>query len=626
MAIVLVMLFGITLMLGPPIAEALSYGIGTMMSSILMIAGLAISIISGCLLILTKLWNKTKADEAFVRTGVGGEKAIIGGGAIVIPFLHEVVRVPLGQIKLEVKRNNEQAMITGDYLRCDIAAEFYLTVKKENSAVLAAAKTFGEKLAEPGLSALKAQIEEKLVSVLRSVAATKPLKELNTNREEFIKEVSKQVEGDLKEDGLTLVTPAISALDQTSIEFMSDQNVFDAEGKETIAKITEAARTRRNLLERAGEQDRKQQDVDTKKKVLAMEQDQADAVARQAAEVLKIQAEQQQEARQKQITSHQIVELAEVEKTKAVEVSKKQQEKAVDVAAQQKQQAIEVAERTKLEAIAEAETKKAGKETEQANAEKQRQSAQEQIKMVQIEQDAERKKRQAILVAEAQAEQKLIAEQKEADAKAYTIEKDAQARKTAADANAEAIRKKATAEKDAKLAEAEGQLAIEMIPVDVKGKIVKVETTRVQDVEIPQMKARQDFGRSDIEFQLGLKHIDANKQVEIARAAASVEIGKKFEVTALATMPQVAGLMRSIMTGKTIAEGINAATEGLDPSTVEIATGILGKARDTISGVLGGSKGDSVAKTGTEPSTPAPPAVGPAKAAKKGASLTQGKK
>lgn len=624
MAIVLTMLFGIALMLGPPIADIMGHSLGPMMSSILMISGLIVSIFSGFLLILTKLWVKTKADEAFVRTGVGGEKAIIGGGAIVIPFLHEIVRVPLRQIKLEVKRNNEQAMITGDYLRCDIAAEFYLTVKKENEAVLAAAKTFGDKLSESGLSALKAQIEEKLVSVLRNVAATKPLKELNTNRDEFIREVSQQIAGDLKEDGLTLVTPTISALDQTSVEFMNDANVFDAEGKETIAKITEAAKTRRNILERNGEQDRKMQDVETKKKVLTMEQDQANAEARQKAEVLKIQATQQQEAREKQIEAQQIVELAEVQKAKMVEVENKRKESMVAVEDEKKQQAMEVAAQVRASAVAEAEANKAKKETEQATAEQARQAAQERIAMVKIEQDAERKKRQAVLHAEAAAEQKLIADMKAADAKAYTVEKDAEARKKAADADATAIKTKADAQKEAQIAQAEGQRAVEMIPVDVKKADVAAEKARVNDVTIPEMKARQDFGRMDIEFQLGQSQIEANKEVEIARAAASVEIGKKFEVKAYATMPQVASMMRSLMTGQTIAEGVNNLTENLDPKTVETATGILGAVKDQVSGLLGGGSGGSEAKTGTQPSTPAPPAVGPAggsaKAARKVAS------
>ena len=42
---------------------------------------------STLLLIVTRLYVKTKASEAFVRTGMGGMKVIQDGGALVVPSI-----------------------------------------------------------------------------------------------------------------------------------------------------------------------------------------------------------------------------------------------------------------------------------------------------------------------------------------------------------------------------------------------------------------------------------------------------------------------------------------------------------------------------------------------------------
>ena len=68
-----------------------------------MVSGLGISLVSGFLIALTKLYVKTTADEAFVKTGMGGQKVVQGGGAIIVPFIHEVTRVPLKVFKIEIR-------------------------------------------------------------------------------------------------------------------------------------------------------------------------------------------------------------------------------------------------------------------------------------------------------------------------------------------------------------------------------------------------------------------------------------------------------------------------------------------------------------------------------------------
>jgi flotillin len=157
------------------------------------------------------------------------------------------------------------------------------------------------------------------------------LEELNSNRDNFIKEVEVILASDLKENGFMLESVTISKLDQTDEQFLKDGNIFDAQGKRKIAEITQHNQTERNLLVRTNEEARKKQDVDTQKSVLTLEQDEADATARQQAEIAKIQASTKKEAEQKEIEARREVELAEVEKQKKLEVAAQDKQQAVGI-------------------------------------------------------------------------------------------------------------------------------------------------------------------------------------------------------------------------------------------------------------------------------------------------------
>ncbi len=63
-------------------------------------------------MILARLYRRASKELSFVRTGMGGQKVIINGGALVLPILHEVIPVNMNTLRLEVRRANEQALIT----------------------------------------------------------------------------------------------------------------------------------------------------------------------------------------------------------------------------------------------------------------------------------------------------------------------------------------------------------------------------------------------------------------------------------------------------------------------------------------------------------------------------------
>ena len=277
------------------VAGILGHPLGLMANLTLLGFGSVLIFFSLFAIIITRLFVKVKADEALVKTGQGGKKVILDGGTFFISFVHELIRVPLRSLKLEVAAENEKAMVTADKLRADIKAEFFVRVKPDEMNIIQAATTMGDKLSRP--DEVTHLIEDKLVSAFRTVAAKMTLDELNTNRESFIMEVEKILSKDLAENGLFLETVTISKLDQTDEVHLKDTNVFDAVGRKKIAEVTQLNLTERNRLVREGEQARKAQDVTTQKNILAFEQDQAFATAKQTSEVAKVRADTEREAR-----------------------------------------------------------------------------------------------------------------------------------------------------------------------------------------------------------------------------------------------------------------------------------------------------------------------------------------
>ncbi len=633
LALGFLMLFALVL-IGVPIGlSATPHPIGALASSIMISSGVALAIICSTLLTITKLYVKTRASEAFVRTGMGGLKVIRDGGAIVIPVVHQVVRVSLETIRLEVLRAGAEAMITSDKLRADIKAEFFVRVQPNDEAIQNASRSLGDKMNEDAgqrdrnsgqraQSSVAALIEDKLVSALRTSAARKTLEQLNSERDEFLKEVTQLVTADLNHNGFTLETVTISKLDQTDEQHLKANNIFDAQGMRTIAEITQKNLTEKNQIVRDGEQARTGQDVETRKKVLTMEREKAEAEAGQATQIAVIQAEQERLSKEKTIQADQSVALAGVQQQQAIEVAKRLQSQAIEVAERDKvkaiteaDQGVEVARRGAQKAVAEAEAQKAGAEAKLYDAEATRQKAKQNIITVEQVAEAEREKQKGIIAAQATAEKLYVTTQKAADGEAYKTKTDADARKASADADAEATRKKASADADAQtakaagsqaatvaeaegnkakllaeaegsrakllaeaegtrsklLAEAEGQKALAMVPVEVAAKHVDNEKRRVEEVLVPELAARAENGKAAQDFELEKFRIEMEAQVRIANGKATVELYNKITANVYGTPEDVAKMGQAFSNGMGISQMAGGFLAGANPQTIEVA-------------------------------------------------------
>jgi uncharacterized membrane protein YqiK len=399
-------------------------------------------LILGTAFVFSRLYTRATKELTFVRTGLGGEKVVMDGGALVFPVLHEIIKVNMNTLRLVVMRKELNSLITKDKMRVDVQAEFYVRVGKTEEAISAAATTLGSKTMRP--DELAKLIEGKFVDALRSVAASMEMGQLHEARKQFVSTVQENVMLDLTKNGLELESVSLTGLDQTAREYFNEQNAFDAEGLTKLTNEIETRRKLRNEIEQNTriEIERKKTDSDKLSYTIAQENELAKIAqqkalnenrARTDADVAVLRAEQQRLAEEADIQRERNIEKARIEKSR-------------DIAISEQDKNILVANKSKDEAAAEG----------AANiAKAQAIKAHEQVETARGTEVANREKVIAVIRAEQEAEQAAVG-----------IKVTAAAEKAAADDRAAAVITQAEAEKRRDELHAEATLAIGVAQAD----------------------------------------------------------------------------------------------------------------------------------------------------------------
>jgi len=555
---------------------------------LLMGFGVLLLLFGSIVLIITRLYVKTAADEAFVRTGMGGQKVIIDGGAIVIPVVHKVVPVSLATMRLDVERRDQDALITGDKLRADIKAEFYIKVQKDREAVVNAATSLGER--SVNAVTVKELVNEKLISALRTVAATKSLEDLNAKRDEFAEAVQKIVSSDLKHNGLTLESVTVSQLDQTPPDKMkAGSNIFDAQGTRQIAEITQQMRAETNALERAADKAIKKQDVEKDQFVYEQEIARASAEARQRSEIEKAEAEAKQRAETFAAEQDELARVREVKRDESVAVANVEREKKIQVSDVERERAKQVADIERQKAIAKAAEERAKAEAAQKVAEAEREAASQQVETVAVTEEAKRT-----------AEKAYIDKARQIDQEAYQTERQAEAQRRAAEKDAEARKLKAAAEKEALTAEAAGEQARQMVPVNVEKEKVAVEQKRVSDVLQPELKAKAEFKEISVQLEVKLKEIEVGGEVQKAFALAMGNAMKGAKMNIFGDPNTLGSMMKMFMRGQAATTLIEGFAETMDPEALKAAGAAVSDLKDALGGAFRGVFGRQLSRETAE--------------------------
>ena len=340
--------------------------------SILILVGIGFVALLAIGLIISRLYRRSSKEVSFVRTGFGGQRVIMNGGTLVLPVLHDVIPVNMNTLRLEVRRSNDQALITRDRMRVDVLAEFYVRVQPTIESIANAAQTLGQRTMKP--EALRELVEGKFVDALRAVAAEMAMEELHEQRVNFVQKVQAAVSEDILKNGLELESVSLTGLDQTNREYFNPENAFDAEGLTKLTQEIEERRKKRNDIEQEtevliqrknleAEQERLQ--ISREEEFAKLEQQREIEIRRaeQSSLIAKQQAEREREAEEAKILASQKVKEKDIESNQAVterqiamdqqvrerEISK---ERTVEAANVDKQKLIELAEQDRDIAVA----------------------------------------------------------------------------------------------------------------------------------------------------------------------------------------------------------------------------------------------------------------------------------
>ncbi len=397
--------------------------------------------------LLNWLYLRSSKERAFVRTGLGGQKVVMNGGAFVLPIVHEVIPVNMNTLRLEVARGRDKALITKDRMRVDVVSEFYVRVKADVDAIAAAAQTLGQRTMQP--DALRELIEGKFVDALRTVAAEMTMEEMHEKRGDYVRLVRDAVAADLLQNGLELETVSLTQFDQTAMEFFNPSNAFDAEGLTRLTEQIERRKKLRNDIEQDTMIQIRNKNLDTERQALDIDRDLEYARlaqerelevqrAAQRAEVARERAAKDQEAERAQIVAREAIERARIAAERAIEEERIAKEREVEQMEIERRKAVELAEQMRAIAVA-----------EQSRAQSQAQAAADKARALAVAEEERVFTMRETEMAERRKRIELIAAQQEAEREAIRLRLAAEAERAAADDRGAAIRAEAEAEAEA---------------------------------------------------------------------------------------------------------------------------------------------------------------------------------
>ncbi|NJO08772.1 MAG: flotillin family protein [Leptolyngbyaceae cyanobacterium SL_1_1] len=444
----------------------------------------------------TRVYVITPTNEAFVKTGGVIRKrkqVVLNGGCVVLPGFHELTRVPLREMSIDVERTGKLAVRTQDYLRADMRVTLYVCISpSEQDVLMAAARLSNNGKITP--NDIKNALEKRADDGIRAAAKTKTLAEIDSDKLGFAQEVLNLIEPDLKKVGLTLNNIAISEIEES--DTYDTNNFFDAQGVRLRTETIQRSIQQKREVELVTQVAIEQKELDADKRSLQIAQEKEGATLAQQLEVESLKAQRQreiQESKDREAASAQRTKILQEKSVEEEEIRRKlgiqqsqieadidleERQKQLKVAQALQQQEAEVAEVNRKKSVdasnfkaqvelAEAERESkvaqqdaaiaiAQRERDRFSAEAQRAQAQEAVGTATAVEQAQRQQQLAIIAAEREAQERRIADQNVVEIDVFRRRRQAEIARQAAELEAEAIRTLADAERDRALAEAEG--------------------------------------------------------------------------------------------------------------------------------------------------------------------------
>lgn len=383
---------------------------------------------------------KAPPDTAYIITGLGKRKVLIGTAGIRIPFLQRIDKLKLSIISVDVK--TAVPVPTKEFINVTLDGVVTMQVARNEAEIDGKKVNLLDVAAKNFLNQREDYFIKMVTPVLegnaREIIGQMGIKEMVNDRKAFAEKVRENASTDLQLMGIELLTFNVQ-------NFKDDNGVIEALGTENEVQVKQTAAIAKAESEREIK----------KAQAAAMEASRAAEVAAETNiaekenELAIRKSELQREADTKRAEAEAAYSIQEQEQRKTVEIATVN----ADIARREKEADLAEREINLKERRLDAEIKKV------ADAEKYKteQEAAADLIARQHEVDAEKyeqeKRAEAMKI---QAEAELVKAQREADAKKYEIEQQAEAMKAQAEAElikqqkeAEGIRAKGLAEAEA---------------------------------------------------------------------------------------------------------------------------------------------------------------------------------
>ena len=389
------------------------------------------------------LYRRSSKEVSFVRTGMLGEKVVISGGAFVLPIIHNITQVGMRTLSINIKRAGDKSLITKDRMRAELVTEFFTKVPPEQKAVATAAQTLGNRTLDP--EHLREVVQGRFADALGEVAAKMTLDEIQENRGQFVKEVTKIADASIGHTGLALETVSIISLDQTPIEQFNPANTFDSQGLTQLTEQIESRKKKRNAISQDTRVSIENKNLETIQKELEIKKNEefsrykqereiAIQKAKERTETVKQRSEKEREAEEAEISSQEQIEVAKISQNQVIEVEKKLTETRLieEIEKRRKEQneleknaAYEIRQKD-LET--EVKILNLDKESEYARLEKQRlvdvKRAQEKAAIIKVQSERQKDAEEAQIISEQDIKNAKIAQQRNLDAHRIETERE----------------------------------------------------------------------------------------------------------------------------------------------------------------------------------------------------------
>jgi len=176
------------------------------------------------------MWKKAPQDKAIIVTGLK-RRVIQGRGGLVIPFLEQIDRISLENIKVEV-RTTDSLDRNGVPISADGVA--IIKVKSDYDSVLSAVEQFNTGSEKGTIDNIKVTSQDVLEGKLREIISKMSVEEIYRDREKFANEVEDVAKADFDKMGLEFKTFTIRDIDD-------NEGYLKALGAKQIAEVKKDA-------------------------------------------------------------------------------------------------------------------------------------------------------------------------------------------------------------------------------------------------------------------------------------------------------------------------------------------------------------------------------------------------